>query len=96
MQDLYLFSAGSANDDSNKQLWVKGASLFIPQINELLECTNFQFKIVDVQNFHNENVTHLGDILANNKSDKSTEHNYHNICLEESFLLGKNLLNSFF
>lgn len=34
---LHLFSANSANDHNYKQLWMKGASLFIPQINELLK-----------------------------------------------------------
>lgn len=77
MENLYLFSAGSANDDSNKHLWIKGASLFINQINQLLEHTDYQFKTVNIEMFQNENVIHLGNILANNRSDKSTVHNYH-------------------
>ena len=76
MEKLHLFSAGSANDDSHKDLWVKGASLFIPQINKLLEYTNYQFKILDILHFNND-CTHLGNILTNNRSDKSTMHNYH-------------------
>jgi len=77
MDSLFLFSAGSANDESNKHLWVKGASLFIPQLNELLEHTNYKFDIVDINNFQNDNVISLGNILENNKSDKSTTHDYH-------------------
>ena len=86
MDELYLFSAGSANDAINKHLWLKGASLFIPQINKLLEFTNYQFNIVDINIFQNENASHLGEILANNRSDKSTGHNYH---ILYSFILNK-------
>lgn len=74
MEQLHLFSANSACDDIH--LWVKGASLFIPQINKLLEHTNYQFKIIDILHFNND-YTQLGDILRNNRSDKSTTHNYH-------------------
>lgn len=74
---LYLFSAGSANDHLNRHLWIKGASLFIPQINKLLEKTNYQLKIFDINSFENENSSKLGQKLAENKSDKSTSHNYH-------------------
>jgi hypothetical protein len=76
MDQLHLFSAGSANDDSNKHLWVKGASLFIPQINELLQYTNYTFIIHDIEDFQNENSSRLGDILEKHNSDKSTFHNY--------------------
>jgi hypothetical protein len=86
MDSLHLFSAGSANDNSNKHLWVKGASLFIPQINQLLNHTDYHFEITDIANFQNENVKRLGDILAKNKSDKSTTHNYH---IMYSFILNK-------
>jgi hypothetical protein len=76
MEDLVLFSAGSAHDHSNKHLWVKGASLFIPQINKLLEITNYKFDIIDIQNFQND-CSALGNVLEKNKSDKSTTHDYH-------------------
>jgi len=78
MDELYLFSAGSANDESHKHLWTKGASLFIPQINQLLEHTNYHLEVVDIDSdkFKNDS-EYLGRILANNKSDKSTSHNYH-------------------
>jgi hypothetical protein len=77
MEELHLFSAGSMNDHSHQHLWLKGASLFIPQINKLLEHTNYNFKITDMQNFQNDNSTILGNILEKNKSDKSTSHDYH-------------------
>ena len=37
LNELYLFKACSANDYDNKHLWIKGASLFIPQLNKLLK-----------------------------------------------------------
>uniref|UniRef100_A0A6C0HAN8 Methyltransferase domain-containing protein n=1 Tax=viral metagenome TaxID=1070528 RepID=A0A6C0HAN8_9ZZZZ len=77
MEQLVLFSAGSMNDHSHQHLWLKGASLFIPQINKLLEHTNYNFDIVDIEKFENNNSTLLGNILKKNKSDKSTGHNYH-------------------
>ena len=33
---LNMFSAGSSNDVNNKHLWVKGASLYINQMNNLV------------------------------------------------------------
>lgn len=76
MEQLYLFSAGSANDEKNKDLWIKGASLFIPQINELLKQTEYNFNIVNIQNFINDSSI-LEEILNKNKSDKANSHNYH-------------------
>jgi 23S rRNA U2552 (ribose-2'-O)-methylase RlmE/FtsJ len=86
MEQLHLFSAGSANDDSHQHLWFKGASLFIPQINKLLEHTNYKFNIIDIQKFQNNNSLHLGEVLEKNKSDKSTVHDYH---ILYSFILNK-------
>jgi hypothetical protein len=81
MDNLYLFSAGSANDHIHHHLWLKGASLFIPQINELVEYTDYSFEIININTFQNihtfEKMQKLGDILKNNLSDKSTTHNYH-------------------
>jgi hypothetical protein len=77
MEELHLFSAGSANDESHKHLWIKGASLFIPQMNELLGYTDYRFEIVDVEKFQNDKSVLLGNVLENNSSDKSTTHNYH-------------------
>ena len=76
MEELYLFSAGSANDNTHKHLWIKGASLFIPQINELLFHTDYKFEITDINYFENDSLK-LGEILNNNRSDKSNIHNYH-------------------
>lgn len=77
MENFYLFSAGSGNDEKNKHLWLQGASLFIPQINKLLEHTNYKFNEINITTFDNENALILGDILSKNNSDKSTRHNYH-------------------
>ena len=86
MDSLFLFSAGSANDESNKHLWVKGASLFIPQLNQLLEHTSYTFDIIDINNFQNDTAKSLGNILQKNNSDKSTTHDYH---IFYSFILNK-------
>lgn len=77
MEQLYLFSAGSANDELYKNLWIKGASLFIPQINKLIDYTNYYFEIIDIEYFKNDNSDKLGYIFFKNGSDKSTSHNYH-------------------
>lgn len=58
MDELHLFSAGSCNDEKYKNLWVKGASLFIPQLNKLLTHTNYKFNIVKIENFLMKIVIH--------------------------------------
>lgn len=86
---LSSFSAGSANDDRNKHLWLTGASLFIPQLNQLLAQTNYSFVITPIEYFQNndtDRVALLGSILQKHGSDKSTSHNYH---IVYSFLLDK-------
>lgn len=88
MEHLYLFSAGSANDNHNKHLWLKGASLFIPQLNKLLEYTNLDFNIIDIKTFDNDSEI-LGNLLLNNKSDKSSTHNYHILYSYIFNILGK-------
>jgi hypothetical protein len=75
MKELYLFEAGSRNEETNKHLRIKGASLFIPQLNQLLEHTKYSMRIYDVTEFNNDH-SKLGSILSANKSDKSTTHNY--------------------
>lgn len=87
--ELIMFSAGSANDDKNRHLWVKGASLYINQINNLLEHVDYNFNIVNINDFVSD-YDKLGSILENNKSDKSTNHNYHIIYSYIFNLLGVN------
>lgn len=77
MEDLRAFSAGSANDESHMHLWMKGASLFIPQLNRLLEHTDHLFTIIHIDTFDTKNSDELGNIFEHNCSDKSTGHNYH-------------------
>lgn len=75
---LNAFRSSSANDESFKDLWYKGASLYIPQINQLLNLTSDNsFELKDIDNFKNKDQDYLGDILSKHKSDKSTQHNYH-------------------
>ncbi len=47
---LSRFSAGSSNDSDNKHLWLKGASLIIDQLNNLVKIVdqNYNFNIINV------------------------------------------------
>lgn len=78
---LSKFSAGSANDSSNKHLWLKGASLIFDQLNNLVKIVdpNYFFNIIDISSFSNKSSSNLGKILKENRSDKSTAHDYHHI-----------------
>lgn len=78
---LAKFSAGSANDSDNKHLWLKGASLIIDQLSSLIKIVdqNYYSNIVNISLFSNESSSNLGEILKENKSDKSTSHDYHNV-----------------
>lgn len=89
IEELYLFSAGSANDDKNKHLWIKGASLFIPQINELLKHVEYKFNILNIEDFNNDCKT-LKEILDTNMSDKANHHNYHILYSYIFNILGRN------
>jgi hypothetical protein len=82
IQALQRFSAGSANDDTHKHLWIEGASQFIPQLNQLLTHTRYVPTILPIAHFLNANHTEadawvLGNILKCHLSDKSTTHAYH-------------------
>ena len=77
ISDLHMFSAASMNDHSHMHLWVKGASLFVGQMNSLVKHNNFTLKIVDVNVFDNEAKSALGQVLNDNRSDKANPHNYH-------------------
>ena len=77
MEDqLHLFSAGSMNNEKFKNLWVQGAAMFIPQLNRLLDFAGAPFDVVPIEHFQND-CTHLGNLFASHRSDKSTSHNYH-------------------
>lgn len=41
-----------------------------------MEFTDYKYEIIDIHNFQN-NCENLGNILQNNRSDKSTSHDYH-------------------
>ena len=82
IQLLKRFSAGSANDDTHKHLWIQGASQFIPQVNQLLTHTGYIPTILPITHFlsaaHTEaDAWVLGNILKCHSSDKSTTHTYH-------------------
>jgi hypothetical protein len=76
VDELFLFSAGSANDEKNKHLWVKGSALFIPQLNKLLDLTNYKFTTYTIADFNNDS-SKLGTIFTKYGSDKANNHNYH-------------------
>lgn len=78
---LRRFSAGSPNDEKNVQLWFTGASLFINQIESLINKTdpNYKLEFIDILSFKNENSCKLDNIFKNNNSDKSTGHDYHHL-----------------
>lgn len=75
---LYMFESSSANNMENQHLWIKSASLFIGQLNKLIEGqVEHDFKIRNASEFVSD-YTELGKILTNYKSDKSDSfHNYH-------------------
>ena len=77
---LNRFSAGSANDCDNKHLWLKGASLIIEQLNNLIKTVdkNYNLKIIDIASFSNKNSSKLEKIFKENSSDKNI-HKYHHL-----------------
>jgi hypothetical protein len=98
MEELHAFSAGSKNDTTHKHLWLKGASLFIPQLNKLLEHTDYRCEITDIDYFKNDCCKILNNeseklktIFTKNGSDKSTAHNYQ---IVYSYILNKLGVNS--
>jgi hypothetical protein len=81
INQLRMFSAGSANDEYNLHLWLKGASLIIGQFKELINKmdSDYLLEIIDISSFINNNSDRLGSILEQNNSDKSTRHDYHHL-----------------
>jgi hypothetical protein len=89
MADLWLlnkWSAGSANDNENKHLWLLGASQYIDQLNILLARSEYSLNYIDIEKFNNDETNNLAEILNKNKSDKANNHNYH---ILYSYILGK-------
>jgi len=68
------FSASSANDEQFSSTWILSASLFIPQINKLIN--NFEPIVEDVNKFKTRESEILGELFKKYGSDKSTTHNY--------------------
>lgn len=75
--DLQRFSASSANDEHYTHLWVKGASVYIPRLLDLLELTGYTSTERTIEDFQTSHSAELGHILGRNYSDKSTTHNYY-------------------
>ena len=58
------FSAGSFNDENFKETWVKSASLFIPQLNELLSFISPRKNIFDIDYFKNDDSLEFINIFS--------------------------------
>jgi hypothetical protein len=74
------FGAASENNYTNKELWVKGASQIIGQLNGILEkssINNYTIKKIDEFKKYGDSGKELKSFLDAEKSDKSTAHNYH-------------------
>ena len=67
------FGSNSANNEMYQELWIKNASLFAPQLNELIDVKS---KIYDITDFSVGNNQELNNIFNKYKSDKSSVHNY--------------------
>lgn len=82
------FGANSANNEMYQDLWIKNASLFIPQLNCLFDVKS---KIYNVSDFEMENSEKLSNIFNKYNSDKSTVHNYY---IVYNYILNKLGVNS--
>ena len=89
LHKLHMFAPISKNHPENEsEIWVKGASLYINQVNKLIHFldTDFFIEILDISTFTNSFESELGQILRAKGSDKSTSHNYH---ILYSFIINK-------
>jgi hypothetical protein len=77
LDTLDAFRSNSGNDTSFKELWVKGAALFIPQLNRLLERTDYKFEVTPIEKYNNDEAEALSNLFRMYGSDKSSAHNYH-------------------
>jgi len=74
---LEAFSAGSANDNTHIELWIKGAGMVIDQFNQLLDILGQDHvHSTPMSAFSNEHETDLGCLLTRHRSDKEM-HRYH-------------------
>ena len=91
IEDLHRFSAGSANDEKYKHLWVKGARDYIPQLNLFLKYVGIpEPTYKNIEEFSNKDESILQKILETNMSDKSTTHNYYILYSYIFSILGRN------
>jgi hypothetical protein len=75
---LGRFSARSAGDHRRKDLWLRGASEHIPQLNRLqLRLSGFRLSALSIESFENPESSSLSSILIKHGSDKSRPHNWH-------------------
>lgn len=82
MDNLAAFSAGSANDGHYKQLWIEGAGLFIPLMNELLvKTTDYGATWRTCQNYNKNDAftQNLAALFDSHGSDKANAHDYYKV-----------------
>lgn len=81
IQDLKHFSAASANDEKHMHLWVKGAAQLMGQFERLatIVAPSHSLKVVSIDNYKTEHSEELANVFAKNRSDKSTQHDYHHL-----------------
>jgi len=79
ISSLYMFESSSANNMENQHLWIKSASLFISQINRLIDSqVNHEFIIRNSAEFVSD-YTELGELLTKYKSDKADAFHYYHV-----------------
>lgn len=80
MNNLAVFNAGSANDGNYKHLWIEGAGLFIPLMNELLgKMTAYEptWRTCEDYNKNDAFTEKLANTFNSHGSDKATSHDYY-------------------
>jgi hypothetical protein len=81
MNNLQIYKANSANDGAYKELWIRGAGLFIPQVNVLLSKAVKHTVIMNTcDSFPVDSFTTLlGEHFNKYGSDKATSHHYYKV-----------------
>ena len=71
LEELKMYNANSTKDNSHKHLWLKGAALYVPQMNKLLNFVKYEKNEYNVEDFKNDSMEELSEIFKRHKSDKS-------------------------
>ena len=82
IENLAAFSAASLNDKKHKKMWIEGAGLFIPLLNEVLEKgAGYTPSLRTCDFFHTQDLftEKLGQLYDRYGSDKASFHDYHKV-----------------